>query len=207
MKKKRIGIYGGTFSPCHIGHVRVAKAFLREMKLDLLYVIPAKQPPHKAVSADDDPMRRFEMLKIAFRDEPKIEISDIELQRAGKSYTADTLHSLAAPDRELFLLMGTDMFLCLDQWYHAETIFSLANIVFARRESLPENTAAIREKLDAYKTRFGAKIYEIDLPVTELSSSEVRELLAKGEDEAAAACLPDGVFAYVKEHGCYGTAR
>lgn len=204
MKKKRIGIYGGTFSPCHIGHVRVAKAFLSAMKLDLLYVIPAKQPPHKSVSADDDPMRRYEMLKIAFRDEEKIEISDIELQREGKSYTADTLESLASPDRELYLFMGTDMFLCLDQWYHAETIFALSNIVYARRETLPENTAALREKTDAYRARFGAKIYYIDLPVTELSSSDVRQLLSAGDETAAAACLPDGVFAYIKEHGCYG---
>ena len=120
----RVGIYGGTFAPVHNGHVAAAKAFIEQMQLDILYVIPAAIPPHKQIDGSDDPMHRYRMCELAFFNEEKVLVSDMEIKRGGKSYTVDTLRELSAPDRRLFLLMGTDMMLTLDTWRQSEEIFT-----------------------------------------------------------------------------------
>ena len=139
----RVGIYGGTFAPVHNGHVAAAKAFIEQMQLDILYVIPAGIPPHKQIDAADDPMHRYRMCELAFWDVEKVFVSDVEIKRTGKSYTVDTLRELSAPDRRLFLLMGTDMMLTLDQWRESARSSSSATrsmpegrtILFWRRRS------------------------------------------------------------------------
>ena len=138
----RIGIYGGTFSPVHNGHVAAAKAFMEQMWLDVLFVIPAGIPPHKQVDQQVSAIDRYRMCELAFGDMEGVIVSDLELRRDGKSYTVDTLRELTAPDTRLFLLMGTDMLLSLDEWREPEEIFRLSYPVYIRREKDAVLTAA-----------------------------------------------------------------
>ena len=177
----KIGIYGGTFSPPHIGHVLSAEAFYREMKLDKLYIIPAGIPPHKSIDYPDDPEKRLRLCELSFSDIPNTEVSDIELKREGKSYTVLTLRELTQKGRELFLLCGTDMILTLDSWYCPDEIFRLCTPVCVRRESDVETGQRLREKLELYRERYGVDVPIIDLPVTEISSSEIRDRIGRGE--------------------------
>ena len=101
----RIGIYGGSFSPVHNGHVAAAKAFMEQMWLDVLYIMPAGIPPHKQMEGDANTWQRLRMCELAFEGVEGVLISDLEIRREGKSYTVDTLRELSAPDRRLFLLI------------------------------------------------------------------------------------------------------
>ena len=176
----RTGIYGGTFSPPHIGHIGAARAFAEQMGLDELLIIPAAIPPHKSVDYPDDPQKRLEMSSIAFSGIKNAKISDMEIARGGKSYTVYTLRELTEEGRELFLLCGTDMIVTLDTWFMPEEIFSLCTPVGIRRENNAEQAALIDKKLAEYKERFGKEIPFINAPTVEISSSELRERIEKG---------------------------
>ena len=199
----KIGLYGGSFSPPHIGHVRAAECFLRERKPDVLHVMPAACSPHKSQSAFDDSHHRLQMCRLAFAGIPSVQVSDREIARGGTSYTVLTLReykALYGKDTEIEMLVGTDMFLCLDRWYCFEEIFSLARIVCMRREG---ELQSLLEAADARYRALGADTVLVDNPVTEISSSEVRAMLARGERSPL---LQDCVFAYIREKGLYGYA-
>ena len=118
----RIGIYGGSFNPPHIGHIQAARRAKEALGLDRLFLIPAAVAPHKQ-SGDDTVEGKFrlEMLKLSLAAEAGLECSDLELRRAGPSYTVDTVVQLRKqyPRDSLILLMGTDMFLCFDSWWQS----------------------------------------------------------------------------------------
>ena len=151
---RRIGIYGGTFAPPHNGHVAAARAFLSQMRLDYLYVIPAFLPPHKRLDFIDDPADRLRMCELAFGGIEGVIVSDAEQRRGGKSYTVDTLRELSAPDTRLFLLCGTDMMLTLDTWHEAPEIFRLCYPIYIRRESDESLDRRIVAKVSEYKEKF-----------------------------------------------------
>jgi len=199
-EKLRVGIFGGTFNPPHKAHVRAAEQLVREMSLDRLYVIPAYQPPHKALIGNATAEDRLEMCRLAFSHIDGCVISDIEIIRGGKSYTAITLGELSSPDTELFLFCGTDMLLTLDSWYSPEVIFSLASICYARRECEVDLTARIDEKVSEYREKFGARIYAVGGEVIPLSSTEVRSALAVGEGREL---IPESVYGYITARGLY----
>ncbi len=194
----RLGIYGGTFSPPHKGHTEAAEAFVREMKLDKLLIIPTFIPPHKATSEDASPEDRLEMCRLAFSHIPNSEISDMEIKRGGKSYTYLTLEELQDEGVELFFLCGTDMILTFDRWMRYEYIFKLASICYARRETDDEISLKIKEKTEQYKKE-GAEIFEIKHRVTEISSSEIRDSIDMSECEY----LTPEVLSYIKDRGLY----
>ena len=126
----------------------------------------------------------------------------MELCREGRSYTVDTLRALVAPDRELFLLVGTDMFLTLDSWYCADEIFRLATVCSIRRESDADATNRVRIKAEEYRSRYGARIRFLDADVIEISSSELRWRLLS-DPAAAASMLDPRVLSYIQERGLY----
>ncbi len=194
----RLGIYGGTFSPPHKGHIEAAEAFSREMHLDRLLIIPTFIPPHKTASEEASPEDRLEMCRLAFSHIPNTEISDMEIKRGGKSYTYLTLEELKNDDNELFFLVGTDMLLTFDRWMRYEYIFSLATICYARREYKDENSLKIEEKIGQYR-KLGANIIEIKHEVTEISSTDIREKLYRRENEF----LTSKVLSYIEEQGLY----
>ncbi|MBR7181270.1 MAG: nicotinate-nucleotide adenylyltransferase [Clostridia bacterium] len=197
----RIGIYGGTFAPVHNGHIAAAKEFLRQMQLDLLYIIPAGIPPHKQIDASDDPQHRFRMCELAFDGMKNVIVTDMEIRREGRSYTVDTLRALSAPDRRLFLLMGTDMMLTLDTWRESEEIFKLCYPIYMRRESDPIVEAKIVEKNRQYQEKYGRIVRRLMGEAVELSSTAVRTLVRSGapiED-----FVPPAVAQYIREKGLY----
>ena len=197
----RIGIYGGTFAPPHIGHVAAAQAFMTQMKLDILYVIPAGIPPHKQVAADDDPKHRLRMCELAYAGIDGVIVSDCEIRRSGKSYTVDTLREFYAPEHRLFLLCGTDMMLTLDQWREPEEIFRLCYPIYIRREEDRELDAKIIAKIGEYQERFGSIVRRVVAPPIVLSSTDVRTAVKKGDvfEHMVAPAVAD----YIREHGLY----
>ena len=201
MAKIRLGIYGGTFSPPHLGHVCAASSFVRGAALDKLIIMPDFIPPHKSNFGNVLPEDRLEMCRIAFSDVPCAEVSDFEILRGGKSYTYLTLQAFAKNDVELFFLCGTDMLLTLDTWKCPEIIFDLATICYVRRESDARNDVLIREKIAEFEKRFGARIIELEHEVIEASSTDLRFDIEGGGLDLEK--LPSGVKRYILKRGLY----
>ena len=200
----RVGIYGGTFSPVHNGHVAAAKAFMEQMWLDILYVIPTGVTPHKTMKGDATAADRLEMCRLAFEGMEGVIVSDLEMRREGKSYTVDTLRELYDPDGRLFLLMGTDMLLTLDKWREPEEIFRLCYPVYIRREEDGALDAAIVDKIKTYQEKYGKVVRRVVTPAIELSSTDVRAAVAEGFPIEGA--VPPAVAAYIRERGLYRNA-
>ena len=205
----KIGIYGGTFNPPHLGHLTAAAAAIATLKLDKLLLIPASIPPHKALPAGSATAeQRLEMTRMAGEQlglESKVETLDVEVRREGKSFTSDTLAELKAqfPEDELWLLMGTDMFLSFETWHEPEKIASLAGIAaFGRTKAdMEPQFSAQRDKL--YRLYPDARIFTLTVPgVIDISSTELRERLASGTGENL---LPPAVYGYILRNHLYGT--
>ena len=199
----RIGIYGGTFSPPHNGHLAAAKAFMEQMWLDFLFVIPAANPPHKTVEDEISATHRFRMAQLAFADMEGVYVSDMEIARGGKSYTVDTLRELSGEDRRLFLLCGTDMMLTLDQWREPEEIFRLSYPVYARREKDPILDAQIVQKIAFYQEKYGKIVRKIQMEPVEISSTKIRQKIANGQ--SVANWIPPLVEQYIFDNHLYGS--
>ena len=197
----RIGIYGGSFSPPHNGHIKAAEAFLEQMWLDFLFVIPAAIPPHKA-APEVSPEDRLNMTRLAFSGMDGVYVSDMELLRKGPSYTVDTLRELAGDDKRLFLLLGTDMVLTLDEWKNPEEIFQLSYPVYVRREKDKILDDKILAKLALYKEKYGKMVTKLTMEPIEISSSQIRERIAAGLPISD--LVPASVEDYIKTHHLYG---
>ncbi len=199
----KIGIYGGTFDPPHLGHMEAARASVAVLGLDKLIFMPAKQPPHKQLSDNSaSPEQRLAMTALMADGllMPRVaEVSDMELCREGKSYTSDTLRELKKryPQDELWLLMGTDMFLTLQNWHEAEQIMQMASIAaFARTESDSGEMMEIQGKY--LSETYGARVTIVQLPeIREISSTQVRQQRS-GEG------LWPPVWGYILRQGLYG---
>lgn len=193
-------MYGGTFSPPHKGHVAAARAFVDVLSLDGLLVIPTAVPPHKEYTDSTTAADRLEMCKIAFRGIAGVTVSDMEIQRGGKSYTYLTLEELSEKDTELYFLCGTDMILTFDLWRNFQRIFELATVCYVRRENDAEKTEEIARKALEYKELYSAKIIAIDHEVLEVSSTDIRAAITSGEQLDM---LPRGVEEYISNRGLY----
>ena len=197
----RVGIYGGTFAPIHNGHLVAAKAFMEQMKLDYMFIIPAGIPPHKQIDRSDDPLFRLKMCELAFEDTDGVIISDCEIKRSGRSFTYDTLKEFARPDVRLFLMCGTDMVLTFDQWYKFEEIFKLCYPVYVRRENDPIMTKRIVDKITEYYEKYGVMFRRIVTEPIELSSTQIRKRVAEGK--SISGLVPQKVERFILENGLY----
>ncbi len=201
---ERIGIFGGTYNPPHVGHIQAALRALDVLRLDRLLLIPNLQAPHKTMpEGTPSPEQRLQMLRLATED-PRIQVSDLEVNRQGPSYTYETVLQLRSlyPDAELVLLMGSDMFLSFDSWVHPEVILENASLgVFCR--GIPKEREGILEKREEYRGR-GHRVELVDNPVVDISSTQLRRLLVF---QGASAFLPEKVEAFIWENGLYGTGR
>ena len=202
---ERIGIYGGTFNPPHLGHISAARCAVKALGLDRLLVIPDRIAPHKQLPADSPaPEQRLEMLRLAAADEPNMEVSDLELKREGVSYTYQTVEQLKEmhPQAQLYLLMGTDMFTSFHQWRNPERIWKAATLAVFCRGEKGEKAAIAKQK--AYLESLGASVELVDNPVLTISSSDLRRMLVF---QCADSFLPGGVGDYIRDHGFYGVRR
>ena len=203
----KLGIYGGSFNPPHRGHLAAARTAIDALGLDKLLFIPAALPPHKALPAGTPPAQeRLRLTEIAADTlllPKQVEVSSLELERPGKSYTADTLRQLRGqyPDAQLWLLVGTDMFLSLQTWREPETIMTLAGIcAFSRAHA--DRDAAFAAQAELLQKTYGAQVRVIHQPeIVEISSTQLRERLAKGEGQEY---LPPSVYGYLLRRGLYG---
>ena len=197
----RVGIFGGTFSPIHNGHIASAKAFMEQMKLDYLYVIPTCLPPHKSLDSSDNPGHRMRMCELAFEGVDGVVVSDTEIQRGGKSYTYDTLVELSRPNTRLFFMFGTDMVLSFDTWYRFEDILKLCYPVYVRRENDPIMTERIVAKITEYYQKYGVMFRRIVTEPIDVSSTLIRKRVEEGKDISE--LVPAAVAEYIKSNQLY----
>ena len=204
----KIGVYGGTFNPPHLGHLAAARAAIEALELDKLLLIPAAVPPHKDLPQEtpglEHRLAMVEKMADAMRLPRVVEVSKLEAERYGKSYTSDTLKAIHEqyPEAQLWLLMGTDMFLTLHQWHDPGAILKLAGIcAFGRREE--DGEAVFAPQRAFLEQQYGAKVVTMTLPdLVDISSTQLRELLARGE---GAEYLHPSIYGYILRNGLYGT--
>lgn len=201
----KLGIYGGTFGPVHLGHIRAAHAFIEACALDRLYILPTAIPPHKAASQADTPHHRLQMLKLAFSSpeyaDERITVSDYEQTRGGKSYTILTLEHFAAESDDITMLCGTDMFLTLERWYRGEDILRTVSICCLCRDTDPVSAKAITEYAAHYRSAYGTRVILPPFVPLTVSSTEVRARIAAGQSTDG--LLPDAVRHYIDKNGLY----
>ena len=182
-----IGVFGGTFNPVHVGHLRVAEEIREDFGLETVYFIPSHLPPHKdssraAVSGD-----RLTMLKAAIKGNPFFKVSDLEIKRGGVSYTIETLKRFGRRFDEIYFIIGIDAFMLVDTWYHCEELFYHTNFIVMTRpasghpnitEMLPERIRAklTAHKDDVYRHESGKMIYLHTVTKVDISSTKVRAL-------------------------------
>ncbi|MCI8819359.1 MAG: nicotinate (nicotinamide) nucleotide adenylyltransferase [Oscillibacter sp.] len=205
----KIGVYGGAFNPPHLGHITAARTVFELLKLDKLLVIPTGRPPHKSLAPDSpSPDQRLELTRLAMEQtglEDRVEVLDLELRREGNSYTVDTLSRLRElyPGEELWLLLGADMFLTFQTWREPERILSLAGVAaFGRTEMDMEELFSVQRSY-LYRTYPQARLVTLTIPgVVDISSTELREQLARGE---GGTLLAPAVYGCILREGLYGT--
>lgn len=198
----RILLYGGSFNPPHLGHIRSVQTAAAALKPDRTFLIPAAIPPHKRLAAGSpSPEQRLEMAGLAAAEIPGCQASDMELRRTGPSYTSDTLRQMRQrfPAAELVFLMGTDMLLSLESWHEPEVILSLASVaVFARETGRETEIGACAAHL---RKKYGATVYVLEGQPVTVSSTRVRELLPERRGREY---LADSVYEYIIRYRLYG---
>lgn len=205
----KIGVYGGTYNPPHLGHLAAAKAVFEMLELDQLWLIPAGTPPHKTMPAGSPTSdQRLEMTRLAAEQlglGDRVKVLDLEISRGGKSFTSDTIAELKGANREdeFWLLMGTDMFMTFQAWHEPETILQNTGIAaFGRTEEDSEELFSIQREY-LMKQYPGARIFTLTIPgVIDISSTELREMLQKGE---GGNLLAPAVYGYILRNGLYNT--
>lgn len=194
----RIGIFGGTFNPPHQGHKKLALEFMSRLSLDLLMIIPTYTPPHKEAHDLASGEDRLNMCRLCFN-EDFFEISDLELQRKGKSYTVNTLEQIKAryPGDELFFIMGSDMLLSFHSWREPEKILDFATICAAARET--GLTEVLLRYVDENYSHRSDRFIVLDFAPIEVSSTQIRDSLYDSDDEL----ISPEVEQYIKKRGLY----
>ena len=174
----KIAVYGGSFNPPHLGHVEAARTVAEALRPDKFLIIPDHLPPHKEMEeGSPTPEQRMELCALAFSAIPGAEISDMEIRREGKSYTADTVDRLRElyPEDELTLVMGTDMLLSFEQWYRFRYLLEQCSLAALSRAE--EDGDAIRAHAGYMEREYGARIVILPHVPLEMSSSDIRERL------------------------------
>jgi nicotinate-nucleotide adenylyltransferase len=198
----RVGILGGAFNPPHTGHLVCAQEALTQLELDKVVFVPVGQAPHRELEGDPGAEERLEMVELATADDERFEVSRAELDREGPSYTSDTLRALreAAPDEELFLILGGDQASTLATWHEPEEVLALATVAVVERISWSRQAIGI--KLGRLQGERGIRYLE--MPIIQISSSSIRRRAAEGKPIRY--LVPDKVAAYIESNGLYGAS-
>ncbi|MFM2012718.1 MAG: Nicotinate-nucleotide adenylyltransferase [Planctomycetota bacterium] len=203
MASKRIGIFGGSFDPIHLGHLLMAEQFRSELSLDTVKFIPAKISPFKLNYTPTADKHRLEMLKLAIGAHPNFEIDPIEIQRGGVSYTIDTVEQLQSnqPDATWFLLIGADSLKDFKKWKSPEKLLQSVQLVVARRGGCPEPDWKELDGLASEETLRAIQQIRLDIPVMEISSTVVRQRIET--KRSIRYLVPAPVEVYIQEHQLY----
>lgn len=196
---KRIVLFGGTFDPIHNGHLHLALACRNAVPFDRMILIPAHLPPHKdtATASDRD---RLALCRLAAEPFDWIEVSTLELEREGPSYTIDTVSALEVryPGAEILLLIGSDMLYYFEHWFRYRELLQKVTVLSAVRENAEDDRLVRQAEL---LRRMGGNVKLIPAPALPLSSTKLREKLRRGEDISG--FLPPQAAAYIREHHLY----
>ena len=206
-----IGIFGGTFDPVHIGHLRPVLEVLEDLALDEIRLLPCHVPPHRAAPVAN-PVQRLAMLEAAIQGEPGLKVDDRELRRAGPSYTVDTLTSLRAElgNTPLCLLLGMDAFTGLNTWHRWRELITLAHIIVMHRPGAPPpaqgDVAALlaehrTDHIALPRARAAGHILLKEVTQLDISATHIRTLIKEGK--SARYLLPDGVLDIIKIERVY----
>ncbi len=191
---KRIGVLGGTFDPIHNGHLVAASEVAHVLALDEVIFVPTGQPWQKEDRELAAPEDRYLMTVIATAFDPLLSVSRVDIDRAGETYTVDTLSDLRAargPDAEFFFIMGADALSRIKSWHNTENLFSLAHFVGCTRPGHPIDLDGLDER----------EVTLIEIPALEISSTACRERVRTGRPIRY--LVPDGVIQYIAKRGLY----
>jgi nicotinate-nucleotide adenylyltransferase len=194
---KRVGIFGGSFDPPHIGHLVIAEMTRRALNLDTIYLVPTYQPPHKKGSHASTAHDRLAMTKLSVLGNAKLKVSDLELRRKGISYTVDTVRAFRKrfPTSELFLIIGSDSLRQFHSWKSpAEILAEVSLIVYPRPRSGRKNA----------RLRSGNVSFVIG-PRMEISSSDIRKRIRRGK--SIRYLVRDNVLRFIEEKKLYSDTR
>ncbi|AFS69884.1 nicotinate-nucleotide adenylyltransferase [Exiguobacterium antarcticum] len=188
----KIGLMGGTFDPPHIGHLLIAEQAKEQLGLDEVWFLPAKLPPHKQ-STITSATKRLQLVQAAIQSNEAFFVSDIEFEREAKSYTFDTIRELKSryPEQDFFFLLGADSLVNLDTWYRAEELYEEIRFGAVAR---PGNQYLIPE---------GARVTAVDMPLLEVSSTDIRQRVARGR--SIRYLVPEPVRQLIEEWKLYAT--
>lgn len=200
---KKIGIMGGTFDPPHLGHLHIAKTAYERAGLDGVLFLPNGTPAYKTaerrISSKEDRCRMTELL---IRECPWCEMSRLECERGGNTYTADTLAQLTQehPDITYELIVGSDSFQAMEHWYHPERIFVAAGVIVLLRDA--DTESSLKDTVLQYEQTYGARIRVVVCETCEISSTQIRKLAAAGK--SLEGLVPESVEKYIATHQLYG---
>jgi nicotinate-nucleotide adenylyltransferase len=198
---KRLGVFGGAFDPPHQAHVALAQAALAQLALDALHIVPTGQAWHKArpLSAAAD---RLAMTRLAFAGLDRVVVDEREMQRAGPSFTVDTLEALLAenPGAQLYLVLGADQAAALPSWHRWQDVLKIAIICIAGRASGARAEAGFASELSA-----AYPVLTLQLPLMPVSATEIRQQIASPVPGAPGwhALVPEPVARYIERHRLY----
>ena len=194
----RVGLLGGTFNPPHIGHLVIATQALAVLGLDRVLFVPVNEPPHKAIDGDPGVDHRVAMCRLAVAGDERLDVSLVDAEVPGPSFTVDTLSRLhdRCPGDQLTFLVGGDMALSLPNWREPAAILSLASLGVAEREGVAR--ADITERLADLGTE---NVEFFDMPRVDVSSSLIRRYVATGRPIRH--LVPDAVAEYIEREGLY----
>jgi nicotinate-nucleotide adenylyltransferase len=198
----RVAILGGTFNPPHLAHLLCASEAADQLELDRVILMPVSSPPHKEVPEDPGPEVRLELCELAVAADARLEVSRLELDRGGASFTVDTLRELHArhPEHELIFIVGGDMAVSLPTWKDPRAVLELAKLAIAERSG-----ALRRDVIERLTAEYGEDVTErlnfFDMPRMDISSSEIRRRVAAGR--TIRYLVPDAVADHIASRGLY----
>jgi nicotinate-nucleotide adenylyltransferase len=198
----RVGILGGAFNPPHVGHLVCAQESMIQLELDRVLFVPVKQAPHRELENDPGPEARQQMVALAVEGDERFEVSRLELEREGPSYTSDTLRQFAeeAPEDELFLILGGDQAAALPDWHEPEEVLARATVAVVERVGWSRNAIGIK----VARLRGSERIRYLDMPLIQISSTAIRRRVAAGRPIRY--LVPDRVAAYIESNELYAGA-
>ncbi len=193
-----IGILGGMFNPPHLGHLALARAAVEDLALERVLLTPVLVPPHKPAKWDPGAEHRLQMCRLLAQEDPCVGVCTLELERAGPSYTVDTLRSIhsSQPEAELTLIVGADMARTLGSWRGSQEILKLARLAVAERDGFT------RQEVLEGLSPLGGEIVFLKMPRYDISSTLVRRRITSGEPVEG--LVGAKVAGYIAEHELYG---
>ncbi|WP_459076787.1 nicotinate-nucleotide adenylyltransferase [Herbivorax alkaliphila] len=201
---KKIGILGGTFNPIHNGHLIMAEAIREDFRLDKVLFIPSGNPPHKSKNEVIDKEHRYNMVCEAINENDFFEKSRIEIEREGYTYTIDTLKRLKASQKEdvlLYYIIGADVLYDLNKWKDYQSVFKTCEFIAALRPG--SRKEEFRDRIKYLNNNFEAKIYSVNIPLIDISSTEIRKRVKEGK--SIKYLVPENVENYIKNNKLYLT--